>query len=160
MGWNRFCNRVCTESWPWRRKFSHCCCRELYPSRFRHESSALPLIYPCPLVLCFVSWLVFYPWYEAKQIKMVSVWHPWREAGDVWWPPLSGISGLSFDSPFLSPLLFFCLVLLLFLSCHFSANGPFSLLFFHVVLVFAIMHWYKKRSFFNCFCPFLFYIFL
>ena len=24
----------------------------------------------------------------------------------------------------LSPLLFFCLVLLLFLSCHFSANGP------------------------------------
>ena len=38
-----------------------------------------------------------------------------------------GISGLSFDSPFLSPLLlFFCLVLLLFLSCHFSANGPFS----------------------------------
>ena len=37
---------------------------------------------------------------------------------------LSGISGLSFDSPFLSPLLFFCLVLLFclvifFLSCHF-----------------------------------------
>ena len=30
--------------------------------------------------------------------------------------PLSGISGLSFDSTFLSPLLFFCLVLLLFLS--------------------------------------------
>ena len=43
---------------------------------------------------------------------------------------LSGISGLSFDSPFLSPLLFFfCLVLLLFLSCHFPANGPFSWLF-------------------------------
>ena len=34
------------------------------------------------------------------------------------------ISRLSTDSPFLSPLLFFCLVL--FLSCHFSANGPFS----------------------------------
>ena len=31
---------------------------------------------------------------------------PWREAGDVWCL-LSGISGLSFDSPFLSPLLFF-----------------------------------------------------
>ena len=37
---------------------------------------------------------------------------------------LSGISGLSFDSPFLSPLLLlffsfsFCPVLLLFLSCH------------------------------------------
>ena len=33
--------------------------------------------------------------------------------------PPSGISGPSFESPFLSPLLFFCLVLLLFLSCHF-----------------------------------------
>ena len=50
--------------------------------------------------------------------------------------PMSGILGLSFDSPFLSPLLFFCLVLLLFLSFSlgffglcFSANGPFSLLF-------------------------------
>ena len=30
--------------------------------------------------------------------------------------PLSGISGLSFDSTLLSPLLFFCLVLLVFLS--------------------------------------------
>ena len=49
---------------------------------------------------------------------------------------LSGISGLSFDSPFLSPLLFFffCLVLLLFLSCHFSANCPFSRLFFQKTL--------------------------
>ena len=44
-------------------------------------------------------------------------------------PLLSGISGLSFDFPFLSPIavfVSFCLVLLLFLSCHFSANGPFS----------------------------------
>ena len=38
---------------------------------------------------------------------------------------LSGISGLSFDSPFIYPL---CLVLLLFLSCHFSAD--FCFLFF------------------------------
>ena len=37
--------------------------------------------------------------------------------------PLSGISGWSFDSPFLSPLFFFSLVLFL---CHFSANSPFS----------------------------------
>ena len=36
---------------------------------------------------------------------------------------LSGISGLSFWD-LLS--CFFCLVLLLFLSCHFSANGSFS----------------------------------
>ena len=48
---------------------------------------------------------------------------PWREAGDVLFPPLSGISGLSFDSSFLSSLSFFCLVLLLLLSCHFSANS-------------------------------------
>ena len=33
--------------------------------------------------------------------------------------PLSGISGLSFDSTLPSPLLSFCLVLLLFLSCLF-----------------------------------------
>ena len=46
---------------------------------------------------------------------------------------LSGISGLSFDSHFLSSLslsFLFCLVLLLFLSGLFSANGPFSCLFF------------------------------
>ena len=37
-------------------------------------------------------------------------------------------SWLSFDSPFLSPF-FFCPVLF-FVSCDFSANGPFSCLFF------------------------------
>ena len=40
-------------------------------------------------------------------------------------PLLSGFSRLWFDAPFLFPVLFFCLVLLLFLSWHFSANGPF-----------------------------------
>ena len=39
-------------------------------------------------------------------------------------PPLSGISGLSFDSALLSPLLFFCLVLLPFLSYRFLPAGP------------------------------------
>ena len=39
--------------------------------------------------------------------------------------PLSGISGLSFDSTLLSPLLFFCLVLLPFLSYRFLHAGPF-----------------------------------
>ena len=58
----------------------------------------------------------------------VLYWYPCREAGDVWcYPP--GILGLLFDSPFLSPLLFFLQVLPLFLSWHFSANGPFSWLF-------------------------------
>ena len=39
--------------------------------------------------------------------------------------PLSGISGLSFDSTLLSLLLFFCLVLLPFLSYLFLPAGPF-----------------------------------
>ena len=39
--------------------------------------------------------------------------------------PLSGISGQSFDSTLLSPLLFFCLVLLPFLSYRFLPAGPF-----------------------------------
>ena len=44
--------------------------------------------------------------------------------------PLSGISGLSFDSTVLSPLLFFCFVLLLFLSyLFFLLAGLFSLTF-------------------------------
>ena len=51
---------------------------------------------------------------------------------------LSRISGLSFDSPFLSPLIFFWLVLLLFLSCHFFANGPFSWLFFQKTQIFFV----------------------
>ena len=38
---------------------------------------------------------------------------------------LSGISGLSFDSTLLSPRLFFCLVLLPFLSYRFLPAGPF-----------------------------------
>ena len=40
--------------------------------------------------------------------------------------PLSGISGLSFDPTLLSPLLLFCLVLLLFPSYLFLPAGPFS----------------------------------
>ena len=39
---------------------------------------------------------------------------------------LSGISGLSFDAHFLTALVFFCVVLLLFLSFHLSANGSIS----------------------------------
>ena len=39
--------------------------------------------------------------------------------------PLCGISGLLFDSTLLSPLLFFCLVLLPFLSYRFLPAGPF-----------------------------------
>ena len=50
------------------------------------------------------------------------------EMSDVF--PLSGISGLSFDSTLLSPLFFFCLVLLLFLSYSFSGYWSILLHFF------------------------------
>ena len=58
--------------------------------------------------------------------------------GFVWFPPkgrpgmsdvtlLSGISGLAFDSPFLSPLFFFLpSPFALSVLSFFSANGPFS----------------------------------
>ena len=48
--------------------------------------------------------------------------------------PLSGISGLSFDFTLLSPLLFFCLVLLLFMSYLFSASWSILLNFFQTIL--------------------------
>ena len=51
--------------------------------------------------------------------------------------PVSGILGLSLDSTLLSPVLFFCLVLLPFLSYLFLPAGPFSLTF--------------SRKFFNIF---------
>ena len=68
------------------------------------------------LSLTFVSnvWV----WLRTTVIWSVAchLWHlePRREVGSVWYFPLSGISGLSFDSPFLSPHFFFCLVPLLF----------------------------------------------
>ena len=48
--------------------------------------------------------------------------------------PLSGISGLSFDSTLLSPLLFFCLVLVPFLLYLFSGYWSFLLNFFQKIL--------------------------
>ena len=57
---------------------------------------------------------------------VVFVLHPPKGGwGCLMAPPLSGISGLSFDSTLLSFLLFFCLVLLLFLSYLFLPAGPF-----------------------------------
>ena len=53
------------------------------------------------------------------------LWIPDRGWGYLMSSP-SGISGLSFESSFLFPLWFFFLVLLLFLSSHFSAANPFS----------------------------------
>ena len=56
---------------------------------------------------------------------------PWRDAGTVWCLPLSWISGLSFDSPYIYILLFFCLDILICLSCHFCAEGRSILLTFN-----------------------------
>ena len=57
--------------------------------------------------------------------------------------PLLGISGLSFDSTLLSPLLFFCLVLLLF--CLFSACWSILLNFFQKILP---IYFVKRYAFF------------
>ena len=68
---------------------------------------------------------------ESVVCKQRLLWHiPWSEVGDVWCPT----PGLESRGCHLIPLsnftlLFFCLVLLLFLSCDFSANGPFSRIF-------------------------------
>ena len=56
-------------------------------------------------------------------LHLVNTPEGWPGMSDV--SPLSGISGLSFDSTLLSPLLFFCLVLLPFLSYRFLPAGPF-----------------------------------
>ena len=48
--------------------------------------------------------------------------------------PLSGISGLSFDSTLLSPVLFFCLVLFLFLTYFLSTCWSILLNFFQKIL--------------------------
>ena len=108
----------------------------LHLSSFHHfsfSSNLLSLLYWSVLAEFSVSWCMFsyqnVIWrvqrtavYLGHQLHCtVIAYNPQRVAGDVYAPLLSWISGLSFDSPFLS-LVFFCLVLLLFLSCHFSAN--------------------------------------
>ena len=40
-GWNGYWNRVGTESWPWRRKFSRCSSRDSNLWPFNHKSGAL-----------------------------------------------------------------------------------------------------------------------
>ena len=56
---------------------------------------------------------------------------PRKEAWDVCLHPY-GIPGLSFDRTDLFRILPFCLILLLTLSSHSSANGPFSRLFLQI----------------------------
>ena len=79
--------------------------------------------------LCVVSELVLFDW-----VLIFLLWTqrcftgrqtPKGRLGMSAVSPLSGISGLSFDSTLLSPLIFFCLILLPFLSCLFLPAGPF-----------------------------------
>ena len=57
-------------------------------------------------------------------------------------PPLYGISGLSFDSTLIFPVLFLCLVMLIFLSYLFSACWPILLIFFQKILQhFSLRDW-------------------
>ena len=77
---------------------------------------------------------VFYM-YVCLHVWCLSMSSPEGKLGMSDVSPLSGISGLSFDSTLLSPLLFFCLVLLPFLSYRFLPAGPFF--------------WAFSRKFFN-----------
>ena len=86
------------------------------------------------------SWIIHtpqfqYPQHEDKNSAAVTSPEGRLGMSDV--SPLSGIPGLSFDSTLLSPLLFFCLVLLPFLSDLFLPAGPFF--------------WTFSRKFFNIF---------
>ncbi len=67
-------------------------------------------------------------WFDDEQMRnwtFTDMLPPKGGRGCLMSSPLSGISGLSFDSTLLSPLLFFCLVLLPFLFYRFLPAGPF-----------------------------------
>ena len=90
-------------------------CEEPYPSSLRAPVSPH----------CLYTWL-FICRFDFSKLPLTSLHMPPEGRpgmSDV--SPLSGISGLSFDSTLLYPLLFFCLVLLLFLSGLFLPAGPF-----------------------------------
>ena len=68
--------QVRTESWPWRRKFSHCSCRDLNPRPFSDESGALTtelsLLSGCFLKCLFrksyqISSVTLCLWVEVEQ---------------------------------------------------------------------------------------------
>ena len=111
----------------------------IQPSRMQFFSKVHlhPAVHGCP-------WLSFWLHPTSSQLSLICIHVIFRSPSDFLRPPpppprpqrrpgrpdvslLSAISGLSFDSPFLSPIaVFFSFCLVLFLSCHFSANDPFS----------------------------------
>ena len=84
--------------------------------------------------LCMLTWSILC-WFQCLFVWCCLI--PCNKLGMSDVSPLSGISGLSFDSTLLSPLLFFCLVLLLSLSYLLLPAGPFF--------------WTFPRKFFNIF---------
>ena len=77
----------------------------------------------------YVPWHLHMTISKPFEVLYFTIVIPQREAGDIWClshPTPSGISWLSLDSTFLSPLLFFCLVLLPFVL-SFSACWSFLL---------------------------------
>ena len=82
--------------------------------------------------------------YSSWEFLLCCDWAPEVRPGMSDVSLLSGISGLSFDSTLLSPLLFFCLVLLPFLSYLFSVCWSLLLNFFQKILQYFFV---KKYAF-------------
>ena len=99
--------------------------QSMYPhekSRFKWETTKVRLLISA--MWSSSIWLLSY--------QLDTWYNPRREAGDVWcYPPVWNLRAvICFPFP-ISSLVFFCLVVLLFLQCHFSdKRGPFSWLFF------------------------------
>ena len=92
--------------------------------------------------------LVHRPKIIGLLLLCVCIWSPERKPGMSDVIPLSEISGLSFESFFLSPLSFFCLtVFLFFLSCHFHFCWWSTLTFFQKILLFSLSFLSRVRLF-------------
>ena len=94
------------------------------------HAPSLPPLAICSLVVKIPSirWLVLVLFSSGSVHLICSVPEGRPGMSDVSCPRC-GLSRLSFHCRVLSPRFFFSLALRLFLSCHFSANGPFFGLF-------------------------------
>ena len=80
----------------------------------------------CPLQIYCVIVFIIVMMIMMVMVMIIFFFFPEGRPGMADVSPLSGISGLSFDSTLISPFLFFHLLLLLFLSClYFLPTGPF-----------------------------------
>ena len=149
--WAQCQDCLSVSKWVHQNGILHLCCTAL--CLFRLHDDALMSIYTTELCcgrLCdnqqWCEWCLISMFWMAS-CKNGHITCNGFQSGIQWTPegrpgmsdvsPLSGISGLSFDSTLLSPLLFFCLVLLLFSCYPFLPAGPFF--------------WTFSRNFFNIF---------